>query len=68
MLVLREKMLQEGMGSFRVRYLGDNQVLLSCQDGVKLPKVIKGNKERLFKIIEMLKPWDNGTIIGNKVV
>jgi len=42
--VVREELLQEGLGSLRARYLGDNQVLLTSLDGVKTSVVVEGNK------------------------
>jgi len=68
MEVLREEMLHEGLGSIRVRYLGDNQVLLTGQDGVKLYDVLEASKDSLYKMFVLLKPWKESKVIGNKTV
>jgi len=57
MEVIREEMLQEGLGSIRVRYLGDKQVLLTGQDGAPFFEVIEACNESLCKIFNMLQPW-----------
>jgi len=61
-------MLQEGLGSIRVRYLGDKQVLLNGQDGASFSEVIEACKESLCKIFYMLQPWGESNVVGNKVV
>ena len=66
--VIREELLQEGVGSIRVRYMGDKQVLLTTQDGIKLFDIIEANNESLSKIFEAIKPWGEGKVVGNKVV
>lgn len=43
-------------------------MLLSGQDGAKLAEVLKENKKRLYKIFQMLKPWEDGIAIDNKIV
>jgi len=68
MELLHEELLQDGLGSIRVRYLGDKQVLLSCQDGVKISDIVKISKESLGSIFETIKPWDGGMAVGNKEV
>ena len=68
MELLREELLQEGLGSIRVRYLGDKQVLLTCQDGVKLSDVVEACKESLGLVFDTIKPWDGGMAVGNKEV
>jgi len=68
MEVLREEMLQEGLGSLWVRYLGDNQVLLTSQDGAKLSEIIETSNESLSRIFEAIQPWSAGTAVGNKIV
>jgi len=40
MEALREDLLRAGMGSIKVRYLGDKDVLLTGQDGVLMNKVV----------------------------
>lgn len=68
MEVILEEMLQEGLGSIRVRYLGDKQMLLTNQDGVLLSEVIEASKESLYKIFDTLKPWGESSVVENKVV
>jgi len=68
MEVLREEMLQEGLGSIRVRNMDDKQVLLTAQDGVKLCDIIEINNEALSKIFEMIQPSSDGVAVGNKIV
>jgi len=65
---LREIMLREGLGYIRVRYLRDKEVLLTGSDGVNLKDVIEGNKEVLAGVFEVLEPWSEKPLQGNKVV
>ena len=67
MEALRENMLRAGMGSIRVRYLGDKDVLLSGQDGILVKDCISANWKALTEFFEVLKPW-NKNILRNKAV
>jgi len=68
MEILHKKLLQEGLGSITTRYLGDKNVLLTSQDGVKLTNIVEASKESLSTIFETIKPWDIVTAVGNKEV
>jgi len=48
--------------------LGDKEFLLTGQDGVNMPQLIKENCECLAKVFEFIKPWGEGVQVGNKVV
>jgi len=61
-----EELLQEGLGSLRARYLGDNQVLLTGQDGVKTSVIVEGSRERLGKIFKAIEPWNGGKVADIK--
>jgi len=48
MEVVHEELLQEGLGSIRVRYLGDKPVLLTGYDGVQVLDIIEGRRISFF--------------------
>jgi len=66
--VVREELLQEGLGSLRARYLRDNQVLLTGQDGVKTSVIVEGNRKSLGQIFKAIEPWNGGRVVGHKVI
>jgi len=66
--VIHEELLQEGLGSLKERYLRDNQVLLTSQDGVKTLVIVEGNRKILGKIFKAIEPWNDGQAVRHKVI
>lgn len=68
MEVLREEMMRLGLGSIRVRYLGDKAVLLTGQDGTQLKDIVTTNLSALAEVFEVIEPWSEKDLRGSKVV
>jgi len=54
--VVWERLLREGLSVVRVRYLEDNHMLLTGQDGMRLSQVIEANRESLCNVFKVIKP------------
>jgi len=68
MEALRELMMQAGLGSIKTRFLGDKDVLLTRQDGMKLKDIATANSDVMAEIFEFLQPWTADNPRGIKVV
>ena len=58
----------EGLGFVWVRYLGDKEMLLIGKEGVQLVEIINTNKDILYKEFEVIRPWGEGKLVGNRIV
>ena len=65
---VQEAFLVEGMSSTKIRYLGDNMVLLSGDDGEKLSLNVEENQDWLSEIFIDLKPWNKSIFPGVRLV
>ena len=55
----------EGCGAIRVRYMGDNMVLLS---GNNVSEMVEENKEWLSKFFIAIEPWSPDLMPGKRLV
>jgi len=55
--LLCEECVKWGMSMFKVRYMGDNLVLLTPKEGERMEDIIKLNNEWFVCLFEDLKPW-----------
>ncbi|XP_068477241.1 uncharacterized protein [Phaseolus vulgaris] len=58
MHVIKESFVMGGFSLVKVRYLGGRFVLLSCDDGGSLRKIIADNKSWFDKVFSAVTPWD----------
>jgi len=58
MHVIKESFVMGGFSLVKVRYLGGRFVLLSCDDGGSLRKIIADNKSWFGKVFSAVTPWD----------
>jgi len=65
---LGEQFVRGGMSMIRVRYMGDNLVLLTPQEGINMEELIKLNKEWFESVFQSIEPWSEEHVAGHKVV
>ncbi|KAK7342045.1 hypothetical protein VNO80_24987 [Phaseolus coccineus] len=65
---IKESLFLGGCDFVRLRFLGENFVLLSCEDADNLAKVIEGNKDWLDNIFDSLVPWENSFLVSEKII
>jgi len=52
----------------RVRYMGDNLVLLTPREGDNMDELINLNKEWFESVFHYIEPWSAKHVAGHKVV
>ncbi|KAK7342420.1 hypothetical protein VNO80_25371 [Phaseolus coccineus] len=57
-----------GANFIRLRYLGDNVMLLTPEGETKVEDMIKENKEWLEDFFDDIRPWDNSITVGKQRV
>jgi len=51
----------------RVRFLGDNIVLLTPKGSERMNDLINMNKDWFHSILEAVEPWSESSIVGHKI-
>lgn len=67
-LEVQAAMFLEGLSSINIRYLGNNLVLLSYNEGQKLISIVEKNQEWLSNIFIDIKPWNTSVAPGAMLV
>lgn len=62
-----EILLMEGVCSLKMRYIGDNLVLLTAMDREDIVDVIKKPEEWLTDLFEIIGPWDAKATPANRL-
>ncbi|KAK7382712.1 hypothetical protein VNO80_01727 [Phaseolus coccineus] len=57
-----------GANFIRLRYLGDNVMLLTPEGETSVEDMIKENKEWLEEFFDDIRPWDNSVTVGKRRV
>ena len=52
----------------KVRYMGDNLVLLTPKEGERMDDIIKLNNIWFTSVFEDIKPWSESYVAGHKIV
>jgi len=65
---LREEFIKGGMNKIRVRYMGDNLVLLTLKEGERMADLIKLNKDWFESFFEVVDPWSDSYVAVHKIV
>jgi len=65
---LREEFIKGGMSRIKLRYMGDNLVLLTPREGERMDEIIKLNNEWFVSIFEDIEPWSESYVVGHKIV
>jgi len=65
---LSEEFVKGGMSMIKVRYLGDNFVLLTPREGERMEDIIKLNKSWFTSVFEDLEPWSASFVASHKLV
>jgi len=65
---LREEFVKGGMSRVKLRYMGDNLVLLTPNYGERLEEIIKLNNEWFGSLLETIEPWTESYVAGYKIV
>jgi len=66
--LLQEECVKGGMNMFKVRFLGDNLVLLTPKAVIRMEDIVKLNNEWFESIFEEFKPWTATSVVGYKIV
>jgi len=56
---LQESFLLQGLSCLKLRYLGDDKMLISSDEELDIQMVIEEHKEWLSKIFERIYKWEN---------
>jgi len=65
---LKESFILGGFNSIRVRYLGENSVLLSEEGDEAVKKMVKENKKWFDSIFNSVSPWDDDFVNADKYI
>jgi len=65
---LGDEFVKGGMNMVRVRYMGDNLVLLTPREGNNMEELINLNKEWFESVFKKIEPWSAEHVAGHKVV
>jgi len=65
---LCEEFIKGGMSRIKVRYLGDNLVLLTPKEGERLEEIIKLNNEWFTSLFEVIEPWSESLVVDHRLV
>jgi len=65
---LSEEFIKGGMSMIKVRYLGDNFVLLTPREGERMEDIIKLNKSWFTSVFEDLEPWSASFVVSHRLV
>jgi len=65
---LGEEFVKGGMSMVKVRYMGDDLVLLTPPEGENMEELINLNKEWFESIFQSIEPWSAKLVADHKVV
>jgi len=65
---LGDEFVKGGTSMVRVRYMGDNLVLLTPREGDNMDELINLNKEWFESVFHYIEPWSAKHVAGHKVV
>lgn len=65
---LCEEFFTGGMNMIKVRYMGDNLVLLTPREGERMKDLIKLNKEWFESVLDVIDPWSKSCVASHKIV
>lgn len=65
---IHDHLILEGINCIRVRYLGDNFVLLTGEDGANVDVIWNHDREWLDGIFESISPWSPETALDHRLV
>jgi len=64
---LNEEFVKGGMSMVKVRFMGDNLVLLTPKEGERMEEIIKLNKEWFVSLFVNIEPWSVKFEVGHKI-
>ena len=65
---LCDEVVKEGLNMIKVRFLGDNLVLLTPKGGERMDDLIKHNKEWFESFLKIIDPWSESLVVDHKIV
>jgi len=65
---IKESFIMGGFNRVRLRYLGERYVLLSCDEGEGLSKIIVDNKAWFDEVFVLIIPWDDSFVVKERLV
>jgi len=65
---LREEFVKGGMSRVKLRFMGDNLVLLTPNNSERLEEIIKLNNDWFNSLFVSLEPWSESYVAGHKIV
>jgi len=65
---LSEEFVKGGMSRIKLRFMGDNLVLLTPKDGDRMDNIIKLNNEWFVSLFYSIEPWSESYEAGHKIV
>ena len=65
---LSDLFVKGGMSMVRIRYMGDNLVLLTSREGVNMEELVNLNKEWFKSVFLNIEPWTAEHVASHKVV
>ncbi|XP_068490606.1 uncharacterized protein [Phaseolus vulgaris] len=65
---IKNSFFMNGANFIRLRYLGDNAMLLTPEGDTSVEDLIKENKEWLEEIFDEITPWDNSVRVAQRRV
>jgi len=64
--LIRESFILNGLDFIRLRYMGDDTMLLIAEGNTNIAKAIEENKEWLSTIFETISTWTRNTVMGHR--
>jgi len=65
---LSKEFVNGGMSRVKLRFMGDNLVLLTPKDGDRMDDIIKLNNEWFVSLFDDTEPWSESCVAGHKIV
>ncbi|KAK8466691.1 hypothetical protein PHAVU_008G145700 [Phaseolus vulgaris] len=65
---LNEEFVKGGMSRIKLRFMGDNLMLLTPKDGDRMEDIFKLNNEWFVVLFDDIKPWSESHVVEHKIV
>jgi len=67
METLKESFILNGLDFLRLRYIGDNAILITGEGEENIQNIIDEQREWFLSIFESITTWNNHIVLGNRM-
>ena len=65
---LKDEFVKGGMNTIKLRFLGDNLILLTPKEGERMEDLFELNKEWFLSLFGSIEPWSAKYVVDHKIV